>query len=89
MTKSVVAGDVGDGIRCNAVCPGTADCPSMRDRLPATGDFDKAHKAFVVRQPTGRLGKPEEIAELVCYLASDGSALTTAQGFAVDGGWST
>ena len=89
MTKAGAADYVTKGIRCNAVCPGTVDSPSLRGRLAATGDFDTAHKAFVARQPMGRLGKPEEIAELVSYLAGDLSAFTTGQAFAVDGGWST
>lgn len=89
MTKAVAADYVRDGIRCNAICPGTVESPSLRERLAATGDFDKAHAAFVARQPMGRLGMPEEIAEMVCYLAGDLSAFTTGQAFAIDGGWST
>lgn len=88
MTKSIAADFVRDGIRCNAICPGTVESPSLRDRLAATGDFEKAHAAFTQRQPMGRLGKPEEIAEMVCYLAGDLSAFTTGQAFAIDGGWS-
>jgi 2-keto-3-deoxy-L-fuconate dehydrogenase len=88
MTKSIAADFVKDGIRCNAICPGTVLSPSLEDRLRATGDFDTALAAFKDRQPMGRLGKPEEIAEMVCYLAGDLSAFTTGQAFAVDGGWS-
>ncbi|WP_323771967.1 SDR family oxidoreductase [Antarctobacter sp.] len=88
MTKSIAADFVKDGIRCNAICPGTVQSPSLNDRLAATGDFDKALAAFKERQPMGRLGQPEEIAEMVCYLAGDGAAFTTGQAFAVDGGWS-
>ena len=88
MTKSIAADFVQDGIRCNAICPGTVQSPSLEDRLRATGDFDKALAAFTARQPMGRLGKPEEIAEMVCYLASDMAGFTTGQAFAVDGGWS-
>lgn len=88
MTKAIAADFVKDGIRCNAICPGTVQSPSLNDRLTATGDFDKALAAFKERQPMGRLGKPEEIAEMVCYLAGDMSAFTTGQAFAVDGGWS-
>ncbi len=88
MTKSIAADYVRSGIRCNAICPGTVESPSLKERLTATGDFDKAHAAFVARQPMGRLGTPEEIAEMACYLASDLSAFTTGQAFAVDGGWS-
>jgi 2-keto-3-deoxy-L-fuconate dehydrogenase len=88
MTKSIAADFVKDGVRCNAICPGTVQSPSLNDRLAATGDFDKALAAFKERQPMGRLGTPEEIAEMVCYLAGDLSAFTTGQAFAVDGGWS-
>ena len=88
MTKSIAADFVKDGIRCNAICPGTVQSPSLNDRLMATGDFDKALADFEARQPMGRLGQPEEIAEMVCYLAGDLSAFTTGQAFAVDGGWS-
>lgn len=88
MTKAIAADFVKDGIRCNAVCPGTVESPSLKERLAATGDFDKALAEFRARQPMGRLGKPEEIAELVCYLAGDLSAFTTGQAFAIDGGWS-
>lgn len=88
MTKAIAADFVKDGIRCNAICPGTVQSPSLEDRLRATGDFDKALAAFKERQPMGRLGTPEEIAEMVCYLAGDLSAFTTGQSFAVDGGWS-
>ncbi|WP_299681905.1 SDR family oxidoreductase [uncultured Roseobacter sp.] len=88
MTKAIAADFVKDDIRCNAICPGTVQSPSLNDRLAATGDFDKALAAFKERQPMGRLGQPEEIAEMVCYLAGDLSAFTTGQAFAVDGGWS-
>ena len=88
MTKAIAADFVRDGVRCNAICPGTVQSPSLEDRLRATGDFDKALAAFRERQPMGRLGSPEEIAEMVCYLAGDLSAFTTGQSFAVDGGWS-
>ncbi len=88
MTKSIAADFVKLGIRCNAICPGTVQSPSLNDRLTATGDFDKALAAFKDRQPMGRLGQPEEIAEMVCYLAGDMSAFTTGQAIAVDGGWS-
>jgi len=88
MTKSIAADFVRDGIRCNAICPGTVQSPSLEQRLAATGDFEQALAAFRARQPMGRLGQPEEIAEMVCHLASDLSAFTTGQAFAVDGGWS-
>jgi 2-keto-3-deoxy-L-fuconate dehydrogenase len=89
MTKSIAADFVKDGIRCNAICPGTVQSPSLEDRLRATGDFDAALAAFKARQPMGRLGTPEEIAEMVCYLSGDLAAFTTGQAFAIDGGWST
>lgn len=89
MTKAVAADYVKDGIRCNAICPGTVESPSLKERLAATGDFEKAHAAFTARQPMGRFGTPEEIAEMVAYLAGDLSAFTTGQAFAIDGGWST
>ncbi|MCB5200612.1 SDR family oxidoreductase [Loktanella sp. TSTF-M6] len=88
MTKAIAADFVKQGIRCNAICPGTVQSPSLNDRLTATGDFEKALAAFKDRQPMGRLGQPEEIAEMVCYLAGDMAAFTTGQAFAVDGGWS-
>jgi 2-keto-3-deoxy-L-fuconate dehydrogenase len=88
MTKAVAADYVQSGIRCNAICPGTVESPSLKERLSATDDFDKAHAAFTARQPMGRFGTPEEIAEMVAYLAGDLSAFTTGQAFAVDGGWS-
>ena len=87
LTKSVAADFVTRGIRCNAICPGTVDSPSLRGRLAATGDYDAAHKAFVARQPMGRLGRAEEIAALAVYLASDESAFVTGQAIAIDGGW--
>ena len=88
LTKSVAADFVGKGIRCNAVCPGTVDTPSLRGRIAAQGDPEKARAAFVARQPIGRLGTAEEIAALVVYLASDESSYTTGAIHVVDGGWS-
>ncbi|SMX38228.1 SDR family oxidoreductase [Octadecabacter ascidiaceicola] len=88
MTKSVAADYVTRGIRCNAICPGTVDSPSMHGRLRATGDYEKALSDFIARQPMGRIGTPEEIAALALYLASDDSAFTTGQTHAIDGGWS-
>ncbi len=87
LTKSVAADFVTHGIRCNAICPGTVQSPSLDERLTATGDYDTAMKAFIERQPMGRLGRPEEIAELALYLASDASRYTTGQYHAIDGGW--
>ncbi|OUS35794.1 NAD(P)-dependent oxidoreductase [Rhodobacterales bacterium 56_14_T64] len=88
MTKSIAADYVKQGIRCNAICPGTVDSPSMHGRLRATGDYDKALADFINRQPMGRIGTACEIAALALYLASDDSAFTTGQTHAIDGGWS-
>lgn len=87
MTKSIAADYVTRGIRCNAICPGTVDSPSLADRLRATGDEAAARAAFAARQPMGRLGRPEEIAALAVYLASAESAFVTGQAIAIDGGW--
>jgi 2-keto-3-deoxy-L-fuconate dehydrogenase len=87
MTKSIAADFVTQGIRCNAICPGTVDSPSLHDRLRATGDYEQARKDFIARQPMGRIGKAEEIAALALYLASDESGFTTGQTHAIDGGW--
>ena len=89
LTKSIAADFVAQGIRCNAICPGTVDTPSLHDRLRAMGDYEAAHKAFVARQPMGRLGTAEEIAALALYLASDDAAYTTGQAYVIDGGWTT
>lgn len=87
MTKSVAKDFVTDGIRCNCICPGTVESPSLQQRLKDTGDYEKALGEFKARQPMGRLGKPEEIAALAVYLASDESAFTTGQAHIIDGGW--
>ena len=87
LTKSVARDFVTKGVRCNAICPGTVDSPSLHDRLRATGDYEAALRAFKERQPMGRIGTPEEIAALAVYLASDESAYATGQAFVVDGGW--
>ena len=87
LTKAVSADFVGQGIRCNAICPGTIETPSLNERLEETGDYEAARKAFTARQPMGRLGKAEEIAALALYLASDESAFTTGQIHIIDGGW--
>jgi 2-keto-3-deoxy-L-fuconate dehydrogenase len=86
LTKSIAADFVGQGIRCNAICPGTVETPSLHDRMAAQGDVEKARAAFVARQPMGRLGTAEEIASLAVYLASDESSYITGQAIAVDGG---
>ncbi len=88
ITKSIAVDYITKGVRCNAICPGTVDSPSLQERLHATGDYNAAMKAFVARQPMGRIAKAEEIAELVVYLASEESAFTTGQANIIDGGWS-
>lgn len=85
LTKSVAADFVSRGIRCNAICPGTVETPSLEGRLKAQGDYEKARAAFIARQPIGRIGRPQEIADLVVYLA--GAAYTTGQVHIIDGGW--
>ena len=89
LTKHVAVDFVGKGIRCNAICPGTVDTPSLNERLRQTGDYEKARSDFEARQPMGRLGKAEEIAALALYLASDESSFTTGQIHVIDGGWTT
>ena len=85
LTKSVAVDFVGRGIRCNAICPGTVESPSLEDRLKAQGDYEKARAAFIARQPIGRIGKAEEIADLALYLAI--ATYTTGQIHVIDGGW--
>lgn len=87
LTKSVAVDFIGRGIRCNAVCPGTVDSPSLHERLRATGDYDAAMRAFIARQPMGRIARAEEVAALVTYLASDDAAFVTGQTHIIDGGW--
>ena len=86
LTKSVAADYVGRGVRCNAICPGTVETPSLEDRLRSQGDYEKTRAAFIARQPIGRVGRPEEIADLVLYLAT--ATYTTGQIHIIDGGWS-
>lgn len=88
ITKSVAADYVTKGVRCNAICPGTVDSPSMHGRLRATGDYEKALADFIARQPMGRIGTAEEVAALALFLASDESAFVTGQTHNIDGGWS-
>ncbi len=88
LTKAIAADYVSSNIRCNAICPGTVDTPSLADRIAAQGDPDKVRAGFVARQPMGRLGQPNEIAAMALYLASDESAFITGQTFVIDGGWS-
>ena len=88
LTKSVAVDFVKEGIRCNCICPGTVDTPSLHERLEATGDYENAMNDFVNRQPMGRLGLADEIADLAVYLASDESKFVTGQEHIIDGGWS-
>ncbi len=92
LSKAIAADFVSRGIRCNAICPGTVESPSLRDRLQAqaqaqTTSVDTVRDAFVARQPIGRLGTPEEVAALAVYLAGDESGYTTGTINIIDGGW--
>jgi 2-keto-3-deoxy-L-fuconate dehydrogenase len=87
LTKSVALDYVTKGIRANAICPGTVESPSLQDRMKALGDYDQARASFIARQPMGRLGTAEEVADLVVYLASNESAFMTGNAIVIDGGW--
>jgi 2-keto-3-deoxy-L-fuconate dehydrogenase len=87
LTKSVAIDYVRRGIRCNAICPGTVDTPSLQGRVGAAADPEQARKDFIARQPMGRLGTAEEIADLALFLASDESSFITGAEFKIDGGW--
>jgi 2-keto-3-deoxy-L-fuconate dehydrogenase len=87
LTKSIAAEYVGQGIRCNAICPGTVQSPSLEQRMSKNGDYAQNRAQFIARQPMGRLGEPDEIAQLALYLASDESSYTTGQIHVIDGGW--
>jgi 2-keto-3-deoxy-L-fuconate dehydrogenase len=87
LTKALAADFIRQGIRVNAICPGTVESPSLEQRMAALGDIEKARKDFIARQPMGRLGNPQEIAALAVYLASDESSFTTGQIHVIDGGW--
>ena len=87
LTKSVAADFVGQGVRCNAICPGTIQSPSLEARLEASGEYEAARAAFIGRQPMARFGRPEEVAELALYLASDAAGFTTGAIHIIDGGW--
>ncbi|MDH3663890.1 MAG: SDR family oxidoreductase [Alphaproteobacteria bacterium] len=86
LTRSIAADFVGQGIRCNAICPGTVQSPSLDERINAFDDPEQARKDFIARQPMGRLGTAEEIAALAVHLAGDESAYTTGQAIVIDGG---
>ena len=92
LTKSVAADYVAHGIRCNAICPGTIETPSLRERVSLVArekgiGFEEAMASFRARQPMGRLGTAEEIAEMAVYLASDGARFITGTALVIDGGW--
>jgi 2-keto-3-deoxy-L-fuconate dehydrogenase len=86
-TKAIAVDFIRSGVRCNAICPGTVQSPSLEQRIAAQRDAEKARSEFVARQPMGRLGRPEEIAALAVYLASDESSYTTGQTHIIDGGF--
>ena len=89
LTKSVAKDYIKQGIRCNAICPGTVESPSLQERIKAHGgNLEEVRAAFIARQPIGRIGTPEEIAAIALYLASDESAYTTGVAFSIDGGMS-
>lgn len=88
LTRSLSADFVSEGIRANAICPGTVDTPSLGDRIAAQGDAASARQAFLARQPAGRFGTPEEVAGLAVYLASDEGAFMAGSAIVIDGGWS-
>ena len=87
ITKSIAADYVKEGIRCNAICPGTVHTPSLEERMAASGNKEAAYAQFISRQPMGRLGRAEEIASLALYLAGDESSFTTGGIHIIDGGW--
>jgi 2-keto-3-deoxy-L-fuconate dehydrogenase len=88
LTKSVATDFVAKGVRCNAICPGTVESPSLEGRMRSGADYKATRAAFIARQPMGRIGRPEEIAALVVHLASDESSYTTGTAHVIDGGWS-
>lgn len=87
LTKAIAADFVALGIRCNAICPGTVDTPSLGERLKMRGHYNEALASFIARQPMGRLGRPGEVAALAVYLGSDESGFTTGAIHVIDGGW--
>ncbi|NXJ61343.1 BDH2 dehydrogenase, partial [Rostratula benghalensis] len=88
LTKSVAADFIEHGIRCNCICPGTVDTPSLQERIQARPNPEQALKDFLARQKTGRMATAEEVAHLFVYLASDESAYVTGNELIIDGGWS-
>jgi len=86
LTKSVAADYVRQGVRCNCICPGTVETPSLHDRINAFADPEQARRDFIARQPMGRLAQPEEIAPLIVFLASDESQFATGNAYMIDGG---
>ena len=91
LTKSIASDFVKSGVRCNAICPGTVQSPSLDDRIAAGaaqfGSVEASRAAYVARQAMGRLGAPEEIAAMAVYLASDDAQFVTGQPMLIDGGW--
>jgi 2-keto-3-deoxy-L-fuconate dehydrogenase len=87
LTKAIAMDFIRSGIRCNAICPGTVQSPSLEERIVAQGNAEKARSEFIARQPMGRIGRPEEISALAVYLASDESGYTTGQTHIIDGGF--
>jgi 2-keto-3-deoxy-L-fuconate dehydrogenase len=88
LTKSIARDYIGEGVRCNAISPGTVETPSLHERMAATGDIEKARAAFIARQPMGRLGTPEEVAAVAVMLASDEARFMTGANLIIDGGMS-
>lgn len=88
LTKSVARDYIAEGVRCNAISPGTVETPSLHERMAAAGDFEKARAAFIARQPLGRLGTPEEVAAVAVMLASDEARFMTGSNLIIDGGMS-
>ncbi len=88
LTKSIAADFVSNGIRCNALCPGTVDTPSLEGRMRAQGNYEEARQSFVDRQPMGRIATADEMAETIVFLASDETEFMTGTALVVDGGWS-
>ena len=88
LTRAVAADYVGEGIRCNALCPGTIMTPSLKERMRATGDYESAKLEFLARQPIGRFATSDEVTGILIHLASDESKFTTGTFQIVDGGWS-